>query len=115
MENLNQIFWKKLDKLVAESEIFIDRPKGEAHPKYPDFIYPVDYGYLKNTTSTDGGEIDVWQGSLENKQIVGIICTVDPLKRDSEVKILYECSKQEIQIIHKTHNIQMGGILILRK
>lgn len=31
----------------------IDRPKGSAHPRYPEFIYKVDYGYLKNTSSID--------------------------------------------------------------
>ncbi len=33
-------FWLALDRLVAASEIIIDRPKGSAHPRYPDFIYP---------------------------------------------------------------------------
>jgi inorganic pyrophosphatase len=27
-------------------------------------IYPLDYGYLEITTSSDGGGIDVWFGSL---------------------------------------------------
>lgn len=39
-------FWKALDELVGSSEIVIDRPRGTVHPKYPDFIYKVDYGYL---------------------------------------------------------------------
>ena len=37
-------FWQALDRLVAESAIVIDRPKGSAHPQFPDFIYRVDYG-----------------------------------------------------------------------
>lgn len=60
-------FWFTLDKLVDTSEIIIDRPKGTAHPKYPDFIYKVDYGYLKNTSSMDGDGIDVWVGT-DNKK-----------------------------------------------
>lgn len=55
MDIRNDDFWKALDELVNNSEIVIDRPKGLAHPKYPDFIYQVDYGYLKNTSSMDGG------------------------------------------------------------
>ncbi len=46
---MNPDFWTALDQLVSDSEIVIDRPKGSAHPKYPDFIYKVDYGYLNNT------------------------------------------------------------------
>ena len=42
---VNEEFWNALDKLVAQSEIVIDRPKGTPHPKYSDFIYKVDYGY----------------------------------------------------------------------
>ena len=52
-------FWSALDTLVRQSEIVIDRPRGSSHPRYPDFIYPVDYGYLKSTASMDGGGIDV--------------------------------------------------------
>lgn len=56
----NSEFWNALDELVTNSEIAIDRPKGTAHPKYPNFIYRVDYGYLKDTSSMDGAGIDVW-------------------------------------------------------
>lgn len=53
MQN-NRKFWNALDDLIANSEIIIDRPKGTTHPKYPDFIYRVDYGYLKDTSSMGG-------------------------------------------------------------
>jgi inorganic pyrophosphatase len=70
-------FWKKIDSIVINSEVVIDRPKGSKHPKYSDFIYPLDYGYLKGTQSTDGAEIDVWRGSNGNQNVDAIICTVD--------------------------------------
>ena len=69
MNTFNNDFWRALDSLVDNSEIVIDRPKGTAHPKYPDFIYKVDYGYLKNTSSMDGAGIDVWIGSGEKKML----------------------------------------------
>ena len=43
----NSDFWTAAETLVAQSRIVIDRPKGSAHPRYPDFLYPVDYGYLE--------------------------------------------------------------------
>ena len=58
MQN-NDEFWDALDQLVAGTEIVIDRPKGSAHPRHPGFIYRVDYGYLKDTSSMDGGGIDL--------------------------------------------------------
>ena len=109
----NHEFWLILDKLVSESKIIIDRPKGSRHPKYPDCIYSVDYGYLKNTTSMDGGGIDVWKGTAGDK-IDAVICTVDLLKRDSEIKILIGCSEAEKRLA-VPDNEYMKGILIRRK
>ena len=115
MNDCREDFWNALDELVNDSEIIIDRPKGTAHPKYPNFIYKVDYGYLKETSSMDGGGIDVWVGSGE-KQIDAIICIVDLIKKDSEIKILIGCTEEEKDIVYKTHNETpfMKGILIRR-
>ena len=102
---------------MNESEIIIDRPKGSVHPRYSDFIYNVDYGYLKNTSSMDGSGIDVWVGTEKNKKVDAIICTVDLLKRDSEIKILIGCTNKEKDIICKLHNQSsyMKGILVSRR
>jgi len=85
-----------LDKLVSSSEIIIDRPKGGGHPKYKDMVYPVDYGFLKNTTAIDGAGIDVFAGSTGDNKIKGILTTVDLKKRDVEIKIMISCSDEEI-------------------
>ena len=116
MNKFDESFWQAIDDLVNNTEIVIDRPKGTAHPKYPDFIYKVDYGYLKNTTSMDGAGIDIWVGSEESQQAVAIMCVVDLLKKDSEIKILIGCSEEEKDIVYKAHNEThyMKGILILR-
>ena len=115
MNSLDNSFWGTLDSLVNNSEIVIDRPKGTAHPKYPNFIYKVDYGYLKNTSSMDGAGIDVWVGSGE-KQIDAIMCIVDLMKRDSEIKILIGCTEEEKELVYQTHNETefMKGIMIRR-
>ena len=111
----NSAFWDSLDKLLAGSEIVIDRPKGTVHPRYPEFIYRVDYGYLKDTTAMDRAGIDVWVGSGE-KRIDAIMCIVDLVKKDSEIKILIGCTEEEKAIIYKTHNETpfMKGILLRR-
>lgn len=38
----------------------IDRPKGSSHPQYSEHIYSVNYGFLPNTMSGDGEEIDCY-------------------------------------------------------
>ena len=115
MNDHNEDFWEALDTLVNTSEIVIDRPKGSTHPKYPDYIYKVDYGYLRDTSSMDGGGIDVWVGSGE-KQIDAIMCIVDLIKKDSEIKILIGCTEEEKMEVYKTHNETqyMKGVLIRR-
>jgi len=92
-----------MSQLVASSQITIDRPKRSSHPRYPEIIYPLDYGYLENTTASDGGGIDVWLGSLESKTLTGILCTFDTIKRDMEIKLLIACTEDDLQIIQKFH------------
>ena len=50
-------FWAAIDSLAAKSEIVIDRQKGSVHSRYPDFTYPLYYGYLEGTTAADGNGI----------------------------------------------------------
>ena len=50
-------FWALLDEWVARYPLVIDRPRGSGHPRYPDWIYPLDYGYLQGTLAGDGGGV----------------------------------------------------------
>jgi inorganic pyrophosphatase len=100
----NKKYWDALADLVNEHEIVIDRPKGSAHPKYPDVIYKVDYGYLDGTTTIDGGGIDIFVGEMSMNKIQGIMCTVDTLKNDTEIKIIYNCNSIEIKAIYNFLN-----------
>ena len=45
-----------LNKTIS---IKIDRPMGSRHPKHG-FFYPVNYGFVPNTTSGDGEELDAY-------------------------------------------------------
>lgn len=116
MKQFDNEFWNALDELVRNSEIVIDRPKGTLHPKYPNLVYKVDYGYLKNTTSMDGNGIDVWVGTDIAKKIDAIMCIVDLMKKDSEIKILIGCTEEEKTIVYNTHNDTkfMKGIMVRR-
>lgn len=109
-------FWDTLDRLIASSEIVIDRPKGTRHPKYPDMIYEVDYGYLEGTTSMDGGGIDLWRGSEPTGKLDAIICIVDLWKKDSEIKLLIGCTEAEKEAVMRFHNGSdaMKGVMTKR-
>ncbi len=108
-------FWQFLDRLVASSALVIDRPKGSAHPHYPEVIYPLDYGYLEGTTSADGGGIDVWVGSSGRGRLNAILCTVDLLKRDAEIKLLLGCTEDEIQAIVRLSSGEHMRCLVIRR
>ena len=112
----NKAFWEALDILVAGSQVIVDRPKGSTHPRFPSLVYPLDYGYLKGTTAMDGGGIDIWRGSLPQPSVDAIICTVDLMKKDSEIKILIGCTPEEMRLASEFHNQGevMKGMLIMR-
>ena len=45
--------------LGKTATIKMDRPLGSKHPKHG-FIYPVNYGYVPDTTAPDGEELDAY-------------------------------------------------------
>lgn len=110
-------FWNMLDRMVEECSVVIDRPKGSVHPKYPNLKYELDYGYLEGTASMDGGGIDIWRGSNAGQGADAVICILDYCKKDSEIKILYQCTDEEKEKICRFHNQTetMKGIMIRRE
>ncbi len=38
----------------------IDRPLGSRHPRHPDTVYPVNYGYIPNTEAEDRQPLDAY-------------------------------------------------------
>lgn len=53
IQNLSTNF---LGKIVT---VKMDRPLGTKHPKHG-FVYPVNYGFIPNTVSGDGEELDAY-------------------------------------------------------
>lgn len=71
------------DYLGKTISIKIDRPFGSKHPKHG-FIYPVNYGYVPNTVSGDGEELDAY--------LLGVFNPVEEFEGDC------------IAIIHRTND-----------
>ena len=69
---------------------------------------------IKNTSGGDGNEIDVWRGSLGKKVLNAIACTVDILKRDTEIKLIVGCSDHEIEIIKRFYTSEYMSAIILK-
>ena len=108
-------YWQSLDRLVAEKPLVIDRPRGSSHPRFPDLVYPLDYGYLDGTRAMDGSGIDVWMGASGERRVSGILCSVDLMKYDAEIKILLGCSQAEVEmLLHFMNGGSMRAIFIRR-
>ena len=56
---------KSKDYLGKIVNVTMDRPLGSKHPKHG-FIYPVNYGYIPNTISGDGEELDAYVLGVHN-------------------------------------------------
>ena len=63
----------------------------------------------------DGNGIDVWKGSTTDIGVVGLFCTIDLLKKDSEIKIAIDCSDEELTEIEKVINSEYMQCLFIRK
>ncbi|MBR2909236.1 MAG: inorganic diphosphatase [Clostridia bacterium] len=69
--------------LGKKVKVVMDRPLGSKHPKHG-FYYPVNYGYIPNTISGDGEELDAY--------VLG------------EFKPLEEFEGEVIAIVHRTND-----------
>lgn len=109
-------YFEKLEGIIKSNGYTIDRPKGKSHPRFPELIYPIDYGYINGTQSQDGQGIDLFLGTGDNLGVVGIICAFDDVKHDSEIKVLYNCTEDDITTAMKmmSHS-PMTGLLVRRK
>ena len=74
-----------MSKIIGkEVKVFIDRPLGSYHLKYPNIVYTVNYGYVPNTISGDGAELDCY--------VLGVFEPLDKFKG--------KC----IAVIHRTND-----------
>ena len=102
--------------MIAMKGITIDRAAESAHPSYPEIVYPIDYGYVNETISVDGEELDIFVGTASNG-LIGAIFTTDFRKDDQECKLIFNCTPQEIYLVNGFINFNqslMQGKLLLR-
>lgn len=59
MDGFNKPLTKATDFLGKTVTVKIDRPLNSKHPKY-DWLYPINYGFIPNTSSPDGEELDAY-------------------------------------------------------
>lgn len=111
----NAFFWQKLDTLWYGSSFELTEKVGDAHPQYTHLVYPVAYGYLKDTTSASQG-IRAFRGSAKSKGIGAAIISTDILIKDVEVKLLIDCTEEEeLTILSFLNQTEFQKTLIVRR
>ena len=82
-----------LGKIVT---VKMDRPLGSKHPKHG-FIYPVNYGYIPNTVSGDGEELDAYVlgefSPLES--FTGVVKAIIHRTNDNDDKLVVMAKEKE--------------------
>jgi len=75
--------------LGKEVEVVIDRPLGSKHPKHG-FVYEANYGYIPNTKSPDGEELDAYYLGVDKplKKARGICIAVINRTNDDDDKLV---------------------------
>lgn len=59
--------------------VIVDRPKGSRHPKHPQTVYPIHYGYIPNLTGGDGAPQDAYLMGVDHPiseycgKVIGIV------------------------------------------
>ena len=112
----NAFFWQKLDTLYLSSKLVVDRPRNTCHYKYSNLIYPVDYGYLCDTTGSDQAPIDVFKGSEKSNLVQSVVVSADILKKDCEVKLLIGWSEEEeLEILEFLNQTEFQKAVLIRR
>lgn len=109
--------WPAWENLIEQNGVTIDRPYQSIHPDYPGIVYPINYGYVNNTMSSDQEEMDIFIGSANNKLVAAII-TTDFRKGDREWKLIYNCTPEEIYLVNGFINYDpdlLTGRLLMRQ
>ena len=75
-----------LNKIVS---VVMDRPLGTKHPKYG-FVYEVNYGYIPNTVSGDGEELDAYVLGIDKplKEFTGRCVAIIHRTNDNDDKLV---------------------------
>ncbi|WP_420596567.1 inorganic diphosphatase [Deinococcus sp.] len=70
--------------------VVVDRPLGSVHPRWPDLIYPLNYGELPGTLSGDGQPIDAYLVGWTEPLIEawGVVVAVVVRENDDEDKLI---------------------------
>lgn len=77
--------------------VTIDRPLGSTHPKYPDMVYPINYGYVPGIFAGDGAEQDVYVLGVDVPltTFTGVVIAV--IRRENDVEDKWVAAPEDMR------------------
>lgn len=105
-ENAKRLFQIETSDRTGNSlvTVTIDRPRGSVHPKYPNLVYPINYGYVAGVSAPDGDWQDAYLLGVNEpvQQFTGKLIAVIHREDDAEEKWVVcpetcSFSKEEIE------------------
>lgn len=95
-----------IDYLGKKVKVVVDRPLGSIHPGHSNIYYMINYGYIPDTVSGDGEEIDAYiiGEFIPLEEFEGIVVAVIHRKDDNEDKLVVskhpkKYSKEQIEAL----------------
>ncbi len=92
--------------VLKKYTVTVDRPLGSAHPRYPEMIYPVNYGYVDGIMAPDGMCQDAYILGIDRpvREFTGKLIAVIRRRNDVEDKWVIspenaEFTREEIERI----------------
>lgn len=89
IELLEKKTWEELNLLGQQVTVKVDRPMNSKHPDF-NYEYPVNYGFIPNTTGGDGKEVDAYilGETTSLAEFSGIVKAVIVRYNDQENKLV---------------------------
>ena len=83
-----EIYMDFRDVIGSKVRITVDRPLGSLHPRFPDMLYEVNYGFVEGVVGGDGEWQDAYILGVDEPvtEFVGVVLAVIRRRNDSEVK-----------------------------
>ncbi len=81
-------------------EVVIDRPLGSRHPREPDLVYALNYGYVADTLAPDGHPLDVY-----------VLGASEPLERcvATVIAVIRRCDDVEDKLVAVIEGAALEG------
>lgn len=113
-EDIN--FWSMLEGMVERNGFVINNLRNSKHPEYINIQFPVAHGYIGGTHIDKYHCLNIFVGTKDDEKINGVICVIDTLQGEVSMKVIYNCTDEEVKnVCNLFYNLCQGAIFHARR